>query len=194
MAAETEAQRITRLTPVKDVLARIEALVTPVEPREVELDAALSRVLARDISAGPLPPRPVALGDGWAVAASLTSDAVSYAPAALEFAVGVDAGEPLPERADAVASRCRCHARRLRPAPARPGRLATSTSLAIERVLRRWAANNTIRASFTWSCGMLGARQRASSTLRTFGLSRTSLASGIIPILNQDSLAKKSGC
>ena len=34
-------------------------------------------------------------------------------------------------------------------------------------------------------------RQRASSTLRIFGLSRTSLASEIIPILNQ-LLAKKS--
>src|SRR5882724_5407634 len=40
---------------------------------------------------------------------------------------------------------------------------------------------------------VLGARQRASSTLRTFGLSRTSLASGIIPILNHDSPTKKSG-
>jgi hypothetical protein len=39
---------------------------------------------------------------------------------------------------------------------------------------------------------VLGARQRASSTLRTFGLSRTSLALGIIPILNHDSPAKKS--
>jgi hypothetical protein len=40
---------------------------------------------------------------------------------------------------------------------------------------------------------VLGARQRASSTFRAFGLSRTSLASGIIPILNHDSLPKKSG-
>jgi hypothetical protein len=40
---------------------------------------------------------------------------------------------------------------------------------------------------------VLGARQRASSTLRTFGRSRTSLASGIIPILNHDSHHKKSG-
>jgi hypothetical protein len=39
---------------------------------------------------------------------------------------------------------------------------------------------------------VLGARQRASSTLRTFGLSRTSLALGIIPILNHDSPTKKS--
>ena len=42
-------------------------------------------------------------------------------------------------------------------------------------------------------CGVLGARQRASSTLRIFGLSRTSLASGIIPILNHHSPTKKSG-
>jgi hypothetical protein len=40
---------------------------------------------------------------------------------------------------------------------------------------------------------VVGARQRASSTLRTFGLSRTSLAMGIIPILNHDSPKKKSG-
>jgi hypothetical protein len=40
---------------------------------------------------------------------------------------------------------------------------------------------------------VVGARQRASSTLRIFRLSRTSLASGIIPVLNHDSPMKKSG-
>jgi molybdopterin biosynthesis enzyme len=103
MAAENETQRISRLTPVEKVLGRIEALVEPVEPREVELDAALSRVLARDISAGPLPAGAVALRDGWAVAAGLTADAGSYAPASLDTAKRIDAGEPLPEGADAVA-------------------------------------------------------------------------------------------
>jgi hypothetical protein len=34
---------------------------------------------------------------------------------------------------------------------------------------------------------VVGAAHLASSTLRSFGLSRTSLASGIIPILNHDS-------
>src|SRR5262249_53711871 len=57
-------------------------------------------------------------------------------------------------------------------------------------------------ARFTSLCGVLGARQRASSTLRACGgravssasgLSRTSLASGIIPSLIRDSLAMKSG-
>jgi molybdopterin biosynthesis enzyme len=105
MAAETEAQRITRLTPVEEALARIEALVEPVEPREVALEAALSRVLAEHVSAaGPLPARAVALRDGWAVAAGLTADAGSYAPALLDVAIRIDAGEPLPEGADAVAS------------------------------------------------------------------------------------------
>jgi molybdopterin biosynthesis enzyme len=85
MAAETEAQRITRLTPVEEVLARIEPLVEPVEPREIAIEAALSRVLAEHVSAaGPLPPRAVALRDGWAVAAGLTADAGSYAPALLD--------------------------------------------------------------------------------------------------------------
>lgn len=40
-----------------------------------------------------------------------------------------------------------------------------------------------IRARLTSRCDVVGARQRASSTFRTFGLSRTSLALGIIPIL-----------
>jgi hypothetical protein len=57
------------------------------------------------------------------------------------------------------------------------------TSSAIERVLRPSAASNTIRARFTSRCGVLGARQRASSTLRIFGLSRTSLASRTHPNL-----------
>jgi molybdopterin biosynthesis enzyme len=103
MAAENETQRISRLTPVEKVLGHIEGLVEPVEPHEVELDAALSRVLARDISAGPLPARAVALRDGWAVAAGLTADAGSYTPALLDTATRIDAGEPLPEGADAVA-------------------------------------------------------------------------------------------
>ena len=69
----------------------------------------------------------------------------------------------------------------------------TPTSSAIERVLRPSAASKTIRARFTSRCAVVGARQRASSTLRTFGLSRTSLALGIIQSLNHDSPTKKSG-
>ena len=62
----------------------------------------------------------------------------------------------------------------------------TPTSSAIERLLRPSAASNTIRARFTSRCAVVGARQRASSTFRTFGWSRTYLALEIIPILNHD--------
>jgi hypothetical protein len=39
---------------------------------------------------------------------------------------------------------------------------------------------------------VLGARHHASSTLRIFGFSRTSLAGRIIPFLNHESPIKKS--
>ena len=55
------------------------------------------------------------------------------------------------------------------------------------------AASNTIGARFTSRCAVVGARQRASSTLRVFGLSRTSLALGMILILNHDLPTEKSG-
>ncbi len=42
-------QRIARLTPLDDVLARIDALVGPVAPREVALAEAVGRVLAGDV-------------------------------------------------------------------------------------------------------------------------------------------------
>jgi len=50
-----------------------------------------------------------------------------------------------------------------------------------------------MRARLTSRCAVVAARHRASSTFRTFGLSRTSLALEITPILNHDSPAKKSG-
>jgi len=42
-------QRIARLTPLADVLARLDALVKPVTPRTAELAAALGRTLAEDV-------------------------------------------------------------------------------------------------------------------------------------------------
>src|ERR1700731_3662068 len=42
-------QRVTRLTPLDEVLARIDALARPVVPREVGVAAALGRVLAADV-------------------------------------------------------------------------------------------------------------------------------------------------
>jgi molybdopterin molybdotransferase len=98
------SQRITRLTPLADVLAGIDARVEPVAPRGVEAAAALGRTLAEDVVIqAPIPAVAVALRDGWAVKSELTADAGPYMPAPLPAAVRVDAGEPLPRDADAVA-------------------------------------------------------------------------------------------
>jgi molybdopterin molybdotransferase len=97
-------QRISRLTPVHEVLERIEAAVKPVTARSMEAKEALGRILATDVLLDrPLPQTPLALRDGWALRADLTSDASSYAPAPVSAAVPVVVGEPLPASADAVA-------------------------------------------------------------------------------------------
>jgi molybdopterin biosynthesis enzyme len=104
MVTEIEAiQRIARLTPLDDVLMRLDALVQPVPPREVARDAALGRVLARDLAVTARPGVPLALRDGWAVNAGLTTDASAYAPALLPSATRINVGEPLPAGTDAVA-------------------------------------------------------------------------------------------
>ena len=105
MAGEPENQRIARLTPLADVLARIDALVRPVAPRAVELAAALGRVLADDVvAAAGQPAAALALRDGWAVRAEDTADAGSYAPVPLPpTPTRIDVGEPLPPGTDAVA-------------------------------------------------------------------------------------------
>jgi molybdopterin biosynthesis enzyme len=97
-----EPQRIARLTPVADLIARIDALVAPVEPGPLEI-ARAGHVLACDVMLGPHPRAPLALRDGWAVRADLTSDASSYAPAPLPAATRIDVGQYMPAGADAVA-------------------------------------------------------------------------------------------
>ena len=104
MAAEHDPQRIARLTPLNDVLARIEALVNPVAPREMESAVATGRISATEWRVRPRPGATIALRDGFAVAADLTSDASGYAPVPLPSATRLDAGEALPAGADAVAS------------------------------------------------------------------------------------------
>jgi molybdopterin molybdotransferase len=96
-------QRIAKLTPLTDVLARIDALVSSVTPREVAITAAVGRVLAADVAVGAHPRVSLALRDGWAVSAELTTDASAYAPVPLPAAARVEVGEPMPVGADAVA-------------------------------------------------------------------------------------------
>ena len=101
--ATQQRQRIARLTPLEAVLARIDALVGPVAPREVAPAAAIGRILASDAIAAARPGVALALRDGWAVNCALTQDASPYAPALLPSAIQIDAGAALPEGADAVA-------------------------------------------------------------------------------------------
>ena len=97
-------QRVSRLAPLREVEARIDAIARPVGPREIDLDAALGRVLAADVTVGaPAPPGAVALTDGWAVRSEQIADAGSYAPVPLvPPPAWVEVGEPLPAIADAV--------------------------------------------------------------------------------------------
>src|SRR5712691_4542332 len=97
-------QRIARLTPLVEVLARIDAAVKPVAPRSIAPSAALGCILAEPVVvAAPLPAAALALRDGWAVASDLTTDAGAYAPAPLPAATRIDVGQPLPPQTDAVA-------------------------------------------------------------------------------------------
>jgi molybdopterin molybdotransferase len=97
-----DRQRIDRLMPLDDVLARIARLVAPVTPCEVQTSVAYGAILAEDIVAGERPATALALIDGWAVGADMTIDASSYAPALLADAKPVDAGEAMPPGSDAV--------------------------------------------------------------------------------------------
>jgi molybdopterin molybdotransferase len=102
MAVDSSTQRISRLTPLNAVLACVDARVEPVTPRACSLVSAQGRVLAADVTASKLPPVSIALRDGFAVAAGAMADASPYAPVPLTPPQQVDAGEPMPEGADAV--------------------------------------------------------------------------------------------
>jgi molybdopterin molybdotransferase len=102
MAVDSPTQRISRLTPLEAVVAAT-ARVEPVTPRACSLSSAQGRVLAADVTASELPPVPVALRDGFAVAASAVADASAYAPIPLTPPPArIDAGKPMPSGTDAV--------------------------------------------------------------------------------------------
>ncbi|MDO8534805.1 MAG: hypothetical protein Q7S17_08715, partial [Xanthobacteraceae bacterium] len=104
MSPPTEAlQRISKLAPLGEVFARIDALAAPVAAGEIELDRATGRILAADIAlATAFPATAIALRDGWAVAADRVSDAGPYAPVPLATPAWVEVGEAMPKGADAV--------------------------------------------------------------------------------------------
>jgi molybdopterin biosynthesis enzyme len=103
MVEDSSIQRITRLTPRSAVLALIESQVGSVEPRQCVLAQATGFTLAADVVVSEQPPHPIALCDGFAVAAAAIVDAGPYAP--IPFASlphRIVAGEPLPAGTDAV--------------------------------------------------------------------------------------------
>src|SRR2546430_13831979 len=90
MVEPDRRQRIARLTPLADVLARLDALVRPVAPRTAGLAAALGPTLAEDVIIhAPVPAPALAPRDGWAVSSDLTPAASASAPAPLPPVVGV---------------------------------------------------------------------------------------------------------
>jgi molybdopterin molybdotransferase len=97
-------QRVSRLVPLREVEARIDAIAGPVAAREINLETALGLVLAADVTVrAPAPPATIALTDGWAVNSDLVADAGPYGPVPLvPPPAWVEVGEPLPATADAV--------------------------------------------------------------------------------------------
>ena len=106
MVADSEIQRIARLTPLADVLASFDLSVGPVAPREEAVSKALGLTLAASaVIPDGHPKTALALRDGYALRADATLDASSYAPALLSPApTRVDTGDPMPAGADAIAA------------------------------------------------------------------------------------------
>jgi len=106
MVADSELQRIARLTPLADVLSSFDIGVGPVEPRDEAVAAALGMTLAADVTASASHPEfALALRDGYAVRADATTDATSYTPLPLWPAPPrIGTGERMPADTDAVAA------------------------------------------------------------------------------------------
>lgn len=160
-------QRISRLAPLSEVLARLDAL-TPVAPKPAQPIAAAGMTLASDIAAdSPRPKVAVALRDGWAVAADLVADAGPYAPVPLvPPPVWVECGEAMPDGADAVlpldaVNVTTTGAEALQSTAPGDGVLAAGADAAKDRVLRR--AGERLRPS---DVAMLQAMQIAKVLMR----------------------------
>ncbi|MGC1236630.1 MAG: hypothetical protein WA838_18415, partial [Xanthobacteraceae bacterium] len=80
MTADSSTQRIARLTSLEAILAFIQSRVAAVPPRRTPLSQSVGAVLAEDVQPPECPPRPIALRDGFAVAAAEIADAGPYAP------------------------------------------------------------------------------------------------------------------
>jgi molybdopterin molybdotransferase len=100
----TSLQRISRLTPLRAILALIDSRVSPVKARKCATAAAAGFTLADDIVTAERPMSSIARADGFAVDAAAVADAGPYAPALLaSLPQWVEAGQSLPSGTDAVA-------------------------------------------------------------------------------------------
>lgn len=103
MVEVSSTQRITRLTPLKAVLACIDAQVEAVKPQRWNVATTLGYTLAEDVVASEGPEHPIALCDGFAVEAGAIADASSYTPMRLPPPIRrIDVGETMPDGTDAV--------------------------------------------------------------------------------------------
>jgi molybdopterin molybdotransferase len=101
---DSSIQRISRLTPLRAILALIESRVSLVKARKCATAAAAGLSLADDIVTAERPTGSIALADGFAVDAAAVADAGPYAPVLLaSLPQWVEAGEALPSGTDAVA-------------------------------------------------------------------------------------------
>jgi molybdopterin biosynthesis enzyme len=103
MVDDSSIQRITRLTPLAEVLALIDARVSAVKPKRWAVRGADGYTLAEDVVAATCPAQPIALRDGYAVDANAVADAGAYAPVPLALPPQrIEVGQPLPDGADAI--------------------------------------------------------------------------------------------
>jgi len=104
MAHDSSIQRISRLIPLRAILALIETRVAPVKARKCAAASAEGLVLVDDIVTAQRPAWPIALRDGFAVEAAAIGDAGPYAPVLLpSLPQWIEVGQPLPAGADTVA-------------------------------------------------------------------------------------------
>jgi molybdopterin molybdotransferase len=99
-----DKRNLESLTPLSDALRALSVHCGEVSPIVVETDKAGGRILAAPVHApNALPPFPIALCDGWAVAAQETLGASSYTPVfATRPPRAVAIGSPMPADTDAV--------------------------------------------------------------------------------------------
>jgi len=102
MIDDSSIQRITRLTPLSEVLALVDAQVRPVEPQRWAVIEAHGYTLAENVIAATCPSRPIALRDGYAVDSAVIADAGVYTPVPLALPQRIEVGQPLPHGADAI--------------------------------------------------------------------------------------------